>query len=68
MSLEDTLRTMRETAPDLPAWPWRPTIVRCRDCRHAQKYRGGLMCARLPFRYETTSDDFCSRGKREADE
>lgn len=67
MSLEDTLRMMRETAPDPHLWPWRPTIVRCRECRYRQEYPGGLMCARLPFRYETSSDDFCSQGKMEAD-
>ena len=38
-------------------------VIRCKDCRNAKKYCGGLYCK---F-YEQTmdEDDFCSKGKKE---
>ena len=40
-----------------------PRLVRCAECVHCQAYDGGLMCARMPFRFATEPDGYCSRGE-----
>ncbi len=44
-----------------------PTIVHCRDCKHACEIAGGgLACTfRSQMMHETTADAFCSDGERE---
>lgn len=41
-----------------------PRLVRCAECVHCQTYDGGLMCARMPFRFATEPDGCCWLGER----
>lgn len=44
-------------------------VVRCRDCAHMRRVGGaGHVCERLPFRFRTGPNMFCSWGERKGDE
>lgn len=46
----------------------REPIVRCRDCSHMRHVGGaGHVCERLPFRFRTGPNMFCSWGDRRVD-
>lgn len=43
----------------------REPIIRCRDCSHMRHVGGaGHVCERLPFRFRTGPNTFCSWGER----